>query len=190
MATGPRHYWRKAIQQSRQGHFEQESAARVPTVCDAAKTLGMLSMKAQDKLGWFATHFAFLTTPFKRLGISGWKETGCTAAALRVPVRDAQHSTDGFWTIDFKLQSFDVGGTMAGTGRFVRVEVEPNTVAHGVCESTRIVAGMTVRFGGPVVVDEDGPFLEVHPDQDFQVQTGSTEPTMLSQRAAASHTNA
>lgn len=190
MATGPRHYWRKAIQQSRQGHLEQESAERAPTVCDAAKTLGMLSTKAQDRLGWFATHFAFLTTPFKRLGISGWKETGCTAVALGVPVRDAQHSTDGFWTIDFNLQSFDVGGTTAGPDRFVRVEVEPETVAHGVCESTTIIAGMTVRFGGPVVVDEDGPFLEVHPEQDFQIQVGSSEPTMLAPRSAGRHTTA
>jgi len=189
MATGPRHYWRKAIEQSRQGRLEAIATERVPTVCDAAKTLSMLSTRPQDKLGWFATHFAFLTTPFKRLGISGWKETGCTTAALGVPVRDAQHSTDGFWTIDFKLRSFDVGGTIAEPDRFVRVEVEPGTVAHGICESTRIIAGMTVRFGGPVVVDEDGPFLEVHPDQDFQVQVGSGEPTMPAHGAAVGHTN-
>ena len=187
MATGPRHYWRKAILQPRQGQLEAESSARVPTICDAARTLGMLSTKAQDKLGWFATHFAFLTTPFKRLGISGWKETGCTAVALGIPVRDAQHSTDGFWTIDFKLQSFDVGGTMAGPDRFVRVEVEPETRAHDVCEKTKIIADMAVRFGGPVVIDEDGPFLEVHPDQDFEIQVGSSEPTMLGQRAVAGH---
>jgi hypothetical protein len=170
MATGPRHYWRKAVQQSRRGYLEAESAEQASTACDAAKTLSMLSKKPQDKLGWFATHFAFLTTPFKRLGISGWRETGCTAVGLGVPVRDAQHSTDGFWTIDFNLQSFDIGGSVAEAGRFVRVEVEPKTVAHEVCESTRIIAGMIVRFGGPVVVDADGPFLEVHPDENFKIQ--------------------
>ena len=188
MATGPRHYWRKAIQKSRQGRFGAESFELAPTLCDGAKTLGMLSTKPQDKLGWFATHFAFFTTPFKRLGISGWKETGCTAVALGIPVRDAQHSTDGFWTIDFKLQSFDVGEMTAGPDKFVRVEVEPNTEAHRACEGTMVTAGMTVRFGGPVVIDEDGPFLEVHPDQDFKIQVSSSEPTMLGQRAVAGHT--
>jgi hypothetical protein len=165
-----RHYWRKAILKSRQDTTQADSFSFALVACDANSTLSMLSKSPQTKLGWFATHFAFLTTPFKRIGISGWKETGCNGEGVGVPVRDAQHSTDGFWTIDFSLQSFEIRGMAGAANRFVRVEVEPNTAAHAFCESAKIVAGMIVSFSGPVVVDEDGPFLEVHPDPDFKIR--------------------
>jgi hypothetical protein len=131
----------------------------------------MLSQQPQKALSWFDRAFAFLTTPFKFLGISGWKETGCDAEASGRPVRDAQHSTDGFWTIDVALASFSIGASAPDSvpSKFIRVEVEPGTAAHSVCAARRITASTDIGFGGPVVVDTDGPFLEVHPDEDFRV---------------------
>jgi hypothetical protein len=84
-------------------------------------------------------------------------------------VRDAQHSTDGFWTLDVALDRLGIGEMEAGTGRFLRIEVEPGTAAHAVCSARLIEARSAVRFEGPLLVDTDGPFLEVHPAEDFGV---------------------
>jgi hypothetical protein len=131
----------------------------------------MLSRDPQQALSMLARVLAFLTTPFKRLGISGWKETGCGSEGQGTPVRDAQHSTDGFWTIDVRLSEFSVGGSSADLSMpgFLRLEVEPGTAAHEICAARLIEAGIGLEFGGAVVIDEDGPFLEVHPDRDFRV---------------------
>src|SRR5215471_3462874 len=159
-----RHYWRHAI-------ARKAPEKPVKPVCDSVGTITMLSLEPQKALSWFDRAFAFLTTPFKFLGISGWKETGCAARASGRPVRDAQHSTDGFWTIDVALAAFAIGETAADLSapRYVRLEVEPDTAAHRVCAGTRIRVGNLLEFGGAIVVDTDGPFLEVHPEDDFRI---------------------
>lgn len=164
MKMRAKHYWRQSL---RQKHPELLAAP----VCDAAGTVAMVSEEPQAALSCFDRWIAVLTTPFKRLGISGWKETGCSAEARGRPVRDAQHSTDGFWTMDVRLESFVIGSTPFDPSQrgYLRVEVEPGTAAHEVCAQTRVVQGMVLSFGGAVVVDTDGPFLEIHPDQDFQI---------------------
>lgn len=152
--------------------------------CRAEQTLAQLSTSPQPPLSWLSRWIALLTTPFKLLGISGWHDTGCVARASGAPVRDAQHSTDGFWTIDVRLEWLDLGGltwpTSSENGkaprsaRFLRIEVEPETKAHAVCASREIRAGEPLRFGGPVVLDTDGAgSLEVHPDGDFAVEQRS-----------------
>ena len=85
-------------------------------------------------------------------------------------MRPAQHSTDGFWTIDVDLLSFRIGAAHAPSGRFLRVEVEPGTAAHGICEKEAVGPPTLLSIGGPVVIDTDGPFLEVHPDEDFHIE--------------------
>jgi len=129
----------------------------------------MLSREPQESLGWLARAIAFLATPFKFLGISGWTDTGCHAEASGSPVRDAQHSTDGFWTIDVGLDALRIGGASAEPRRFLRLEIEPGTRAHEICERSQVVAGAALCFGGPIVVDTDGPFLELHPDAEFEI---------------------
>jgi hypothetical protein len=158
------HYWRSRVRAARPERF---AAVR----CDAGATLARLSTSPQLALSWFDRAIAFLTTPFKFLGISGWEETGCAAKAAGRPVRDAQHSTDGFWTIDVALGSFAIGAAAAdlSSPRYVRLEVEPDTAAHAVCAATPIREGAALEFGGAVVVDTDGPFLEVHPEEDFRI---------------------
>ncbi len=114
---------------------------------------------------------AFLTTIFKRLDISGWEETGCFAQARSRPVRDAQHLTDGFWAIDLRLEAFRIGQTPADltSPRFLLIEVEPQTDAHQVCTANRFTANTGLDFGGGVVIDTDGPFLEIHPEEIFRL---------------------
>src|SRR5262249_53517151 len=136
-----KHYWHHAI-------ARKAPEKLVKPVCDSAGTIAKLSLEPQKALSWFDRALAFLTTPFKFLGISGWKETGCDAGASGGPVRDAQHSTDGFWTIDVALASFSIGGSSPEPAppRFIRVEVEPDTAAHTVCEARRITVGTDIRF--------------------------------------------
>jgi hypothetical protein len=159
-----RHYWRREARERRPEMF-----AAVP--CDALGTIAKLSTDPQEALSWFGRFIAFLTTPFKFLGISGWQETGCEAQASGRPVRDAQHSTDGFWTIDVRLEAFWIGtsSTDPAPPKYIRLEVEPDTKAHDVCAATRVLGGMELAFAGAVVVDTDGPFLEVHPEGDFRI---------------------
>lgn len=157
-----RHYWRKHVSQ-------YEKARAAAPECDAPGTLAMLKAEPEPALGWFSRVVAFLTTPFKRLGISGWKETGCWGRGVGRPVRDAQHSTDGFYTIDVALDALAIGPEAAPAGRFLRLEIEPGTRAHETCAATAVKEGVRLAFGGALVVDTDGPFLEIHPDEDFEV---------------------
>jgi hypothetical protein len=160
-----KHYWRRKVREKRPGRFAAPA-------CDAKGTIAKLSTSPQARLSWFDRAIAFLTTPFKFLGISGWKETGCEAKARGKPVRDAQHSMDGFWTIDVALEAFRIEAASAGLTppKFIRLEVEPETKAHAVCAGRQVTAGMELSFGGAVVVDTDGPFLEVHPEDDFRIE--------------------
>jgi hypothetical protein len=163
-----KHYWRRRVRDERPERFAAPA-------CDAGGTIAMLSTAPQGKLSWFDRLIAVLTTPFKFLGISGWKETGCEAKARGKPVRDAQHSTDGFWTIDVQLEEFRIGTESANLtpAKFIRLEVEPKTKAHDVCAATAVREGMRLDFGGAVVVDTDGPCLEVHPEDDFGIVRAS-----------------
>lgn len=143
----------------------------VAAACDPAHTLSMLSVEPRPRLSWLSRFLSFLTTPFKRLGISGWSETGCEGRGIGSPVRDAQYSTDGFWTIDVALSDFGIGARKADLSRplFLRLEIEPDTRAHAICEAREVRKGDAVSFGGAVVIDRDADFLEIHPDGEFAV---------------------
>ena len=137
--------------------------------CDPAATVAQLGGLPEPALSWFDRWIAILTTPFKFLGISGWSDTGCSGRGRGRLVRDAQHSTDGFWTLDVALDAFEIGACQAAADRFLRIEVEPDTAAHAVCSAEPISGGEEIAFGGPIVIDTDGPFLECHPLDDLAV---------------------
>jgi hypothetical protein len=146
------------------------AAAKRPR-CHAARTIRALSRKPQEKLDGLDKVSAAITTEFKKAGVSGWKDTGCSAEAVGIAVRDAQESKKDFWTVDVELERFEIAGKTSPAGRFIRVEIWPKTRASGVVEKTRVRKGSRIDFGGSVLVDEDGPFLEVHPDADFRLAT-------------------
>jgi hypothetical protein len=128
-----------------------------------------LSTQPQGPLNWFDEDIAFFTTPVKRLGVFGWTRTGCSAGGKGQPVRPAQHSTDGFWTIDVKIITLAVAcscGTVEmirPTSAYLRLEVEPGNSAHEVCAHRPPQPTDIVCFQGEVLIDRDGPFYEVHP---------------------------
>jgi hypothetical protein len=137
--------------------------------CRAERTLRRLSRKPEEKLDALDQATGSLTTPFKKVGVSGWKDTGCDAEGVGVAVREAQKSAKDFWTVDVELERLAVGSTTAPPGRFLRIEIWPGTHGSALLQRTKLGKGTRVAFGGPFLIDEDGPFLEVHPDEDFRI---------------------
>lgn len=159
----PKHYW---LHELRRRAPERLAAP----ACDPERVFHLLRREPNEALSWFDRAVAILTTPFKRLGISGWTPSGCAALAQGDAVRDAQHSTDGFWTVDLRLAVLAIGEETAPAGRFLRVEIEPGTRAHAICAESRIRQGARLEVGGEVVVDDDPPaFPEIHPDAEFRI---------------------
>ncbi len=118
---------------------------------------------------------AFIATPFKEAGISSWVTTGCIGTATGSPVRSAQHSTDGFWTIDIKLDSLtatdrSVQGyswPLNAGNRYVRLEVEPinGSQSHAYCDSHPVF--YKLMTAGAIWIDNDQEtWPELHPGRD------------------------
>jgi hypothetical protein len=107
------------------------------------------------------------------LGIEGWDETGYAADGRGILVRDAQWSTDFFWTADIKIVFFRILNlikwgpdpwALEKPGLFIRLEIRPFTVAHTVVHAHKgIKQKQKIAFKGPVLLDHDASFLEVHP---------------------------
>ena len=147
----------------------QAAAAGERPVCRPSEIVAQLDRLPQPELTWLDRKIGALTTPFKYAGISGWQDTGCTGRLVGVAVRDAAHSSGGLFTIDVRLSSIRIGDEAGLPGRFLRIEVEPGTKAHRVARKHPIRRGTVVAASGPVVFDQDGPFLELHPDSDFRI---------------------
>jgi len=137
--------------------------------CDPRATIQLLGAASQPALRWIDRAFAWTSIFLRRRRIASRTETGCWAVGKGIPVRDAQHSTDGFWTVDVRLASFAIGDWTAPEGRYVRVELEPGTEAHRIASRRFIRPTHRLEFAGPILVDEEGPFLEVHPDAEFRL---------------------
>jgi hypothetical protein len=143
------------------------------TPCSADFVNARLDHQPQPALDFVSQFLGFFTTPvFKRNGIHGWVQTGCTITGLLGrPVRRAQHSTDGFYTLDVRIEQLTVAGVLLVSGwapeRYIRIEVEPGTHAHTVCDGRSPDVGDRLTVGGPLLIDTDGPFLEIHPTDEF-----------------------
>jgi hypothetical protein len=156
------------------------------TDCNANVVLGSLSPQPQESLGWFTEVIGIGTTGLKKVGVgSRWEDTHCNARGIGRAVRDAQHSTDGLYTIDVQLLKFALrnGGFVGtqGTNRFMRLEVRPlYPAAHNFANNHQIRRGDVLAFAGPVrwdihdkpdhvkvippnLVIKEARFLEVHP---------------------------
>jgi hypothetical protein len=144
--------------------FFVRSQTQPATVCNGDWVVSHLGIHPEDKLDDFDEAVAAGATPLKNLGIQGWVDTGCIASAVGIPVRDAQHSSDGFWTIDLELRSFTAGDKQLDPSqrRFVRVEIEPETPAHAFA---RAQAGVPIAVHGRVFIDthHGEQLIEIHP---------------------------
>lgn len=150
--------------------MEAEIRALLKETCDPSDVIARLSSSSQKGLTDTDKNLGALSTPWKTDDVFGWINTGCRAQAVGVPVVDAVHSSDDLWTIDVQLKGFIINGvSMPAITRYLRIEVEPIGRAHDFCEHHLVTTKDTLRFGGPVLIDTDGPFLEVHPIDDFQL---------------------
>lgn len=146
-----------------------EGPAKASPHCRRSMVLSMLDTIPQPTLSGFDMFIARVSTPFKRRGLSGWRETYCEAYAEGLLVRDAQHSTDGFWTMDLHLSLLAISpDTLTPERKFIRIEVEPGTLANRQVTLAPPLRGDCVGIGGIVVIDTDANFLEIHPDTIYQ----------------------
>ncbi|GAA3077163.1 hypothetical protein GCM10020000_73410 [Streptomyces olivoverticillatus] len=137
---------------------------RAVASCNPDWVINHLGLHPEARLDEADRWVGFVTTPFKRMGIGGWVDTGCQIEAWGWPVRDAQHSTDGFWTIDVRLSKLTIGNRAlrAGFERYIRIEVEPGTPAHGYAFARM---NQFIHFTGRGLIDTHHAeeLIEVHP---------------------------
>jgi hypothetical protein len=148
-----------------------------PYSCRAGEVAGALRQQRQAAVTSFDEWAALVSTPAKAAlpgGVPGsWRSTACSASGVGRLYQEARHSQDGFWTVDVELLSFEVDGVKKPEGqRFLRLEVKPARFgggrAHDFFDQQSVAVGEAVKFEGPVFVDNDGPFLEVHPVDVFE----------------------
>jgi hypothetical protein len=105
--------------------------------------------------------FGILTTPFKRLGIFGWRDLGYDGEATGRVLRAAR-STDQFYTVDMALETLSIDGRQMSLNghRYLRAELCLCEVKLPYPDRPR--AGDVVWIRGRMVWDGDG-FVEIHP---------------------------
>jgi hypothetical protein len=157
--------------------FFLRGVAQPPYPCADLWVANHLWTKPNPVLHEVDEAIGIVTTAIKKQGIEGWTYTGCGTQAEAVAVRDAQHSTDGYWTIDVWLTSFRVGSMNGiwnlhvGEGRAIRIEAKPGTKAHDVLnddEDLRPRKGDKLRLSGPLYIDH-GHFVEIHPEESITI---------------------
>jgi len=127
-----------------------------------------LRASVNKKLTGVARGAGFVTTPFKRFGILGWRDMKTDAVALAEVVQAAA-STDGFVTVDLRLENITLGGQPIPlkSTRFIRAEI--CVEALGLSRSERPCTGDKVRLSGRLLWDGDG-FLEIHPQRRTDIE--------------------
>lgn len=140
--------------------------------CDAPRQIARFMTVSKPRLKPIDRDSGFITTPLKYLstafdGPHAWERTGCSAVGFGYPVREAQHSTDGFYTIDVGITELWVGTFRVPAGRYVRLEVIPGTAAHRSLKDRRPQPWDLIRFSGPLVWDKDTD--NCHPDGHMEV---------------------
>jgi hypothetical protein len=117
-----------------------------------------------------ARALGFFTTPFKRLGVLGWRDVHIDAVAVGV-VEQVATSTDHFVTADLHLIELTANGATVEltSPRYLRAEICARKLrlanAALPCKKDK------VRIAGRVLWDSDGKgFLEIHPQHASDVE--------------------
>ena len=113
-------------------------------------------------------------TPFKAMGVQGWKDFNMHARA-RGHVMQHEVSSNGFRTVDLRLKSLTVDNVRVhwkGT-RYMRVEIYLGkvTVDPTILDDTNAL----LRVEGKLVWDEDDWF-EIHPESTGDVRLEPSHP--------------
>jgi len=113
-------------------------------------------------------------TPFKAMGVQGWKDFNMHARA-RGHVMQHEVSSNGFRTVDLRLKSLTVDNVRVhwkGT-RYMRVEIYLGkvTVDPTILDDTNAL----LRVDGKLVWDEDGWF-EINPESTGNIRREPSHP--------------
>ena len=127
-----------------------------------------LLAKPNKEVSCFARALGIVTTPFKRLGIFGWRDMRVDVVVVG-DVKQAVVSTDHFVTVDLRLLSVIADGqpVALSSERYLRAEVCERQLALPPSRWPR--PGDRVRISGLLMWDGDG-FLEVHPQRVSDVE--------------------
>jgi hypothetical protein len=120
-----------------------------------------LCPQVNKELGGLARFLGFLTTPFKRMGILGWRDLGISIVAVG-QVKQSSWSTDRFVTVDLHLSEIEGDGASITLRqrRYLRAEICERQLR--LPKEQWPCPGDQVRIAGRLMWDGDG-FLEVHP---------------------------
>lgn len=120
------------------------------------------------KVGLLAAITGVGTTPFKCLGIQGWKDYQMCAEA-RGAVVQHRTSSDGFLTVDLRLDALAVNGEPVPlpATRFLRLEIFRGKVS--IKEARLADKDSEVIVHGKLVWDYDGWF-EIHPQKNADIR--------------------
>jgi hypothetical protein len=131
--------------------------------------------KKKNPLKWYARYFAFLTTPLKYIGFSGWEDLGVRVRALG-HITNRQKSSDRFVTVDMTVKEFEVKNPISGNWvnglpegpNYIRMEVRagPRDEAKKKDPPREIPdACNDWAFAGRLMLDRDAQgHLEIHPE--------------------------
>jgi LysM repeat protein len=142
--------------------------------CNPAEQIGRLMTVPKNTLGDGDRVAGYISTPAKYLsslfdGTSAWEPTGCNGVGIGKPIRRAEQSLDGLWTIDLELLYFETNGVKSPKKRYLRLEVMPGVDANRSASEHPPVPSDVIGFGGPMMWDKDTdgdhPYghMEVHP---------------------------
>ena len=131
-----------------------------PRLSSAQQALMPELSRRQRPLGWWARNLAFLTTPFKQLGIQGWHDYPFSGTISGVIYQIAK-SNDGFCTIDVRVKSLQQDRSEVDLifDYYLRLELS-RSVGREICR--QVHKNDTIIATGKFLWDGDG-FLEIHP---------------------------
>jgi hypothetical protein len=127
-----------------------------------------LRTNVNEKVPAFAREAGIFSTQFKRLGISGWSDLGYDGEVVGTVLQTAK-STDKFYTVDMKLETFQIDGhklPLEGD-RYLRAEVCLCDVELSDGDMPHEKEKIWMR--GRMVWDGDG-FVEIHPRSTGEVK--------------------
>lgn len=113
----------------------------------------------------FDKALGFWTVGFKRAGIFGWKDLKYEAQINGV-VQQCKKSTDGFLTVDVKINEVKIDSIFAkfDNKKYIRVEICLTVIKI----EEPILIGNEIIISGKLMWDGDG-FLEIHPEKSTDI---------------------
>jgi hypothetical protein len=133
--------------------------SRPPKLLSPGDVIANLSKIPPPRVSGFDRFVGFFTIAFKRVGVFGWADMNYEALACG-KVIGCEYSTDGFLTVDLRLNEISFEGQSYKTNDSVYLRAE--VCLRKITISRRPKVDEQIAISGRLMWDGDG-FLEVHP---------------------------